>query len=323
MRSPKHDNVAKEKALTIHIDTDQVGPHGMPLVYGSTPDGIGSIKGVVRFSSNYDCKGRDIQIIYEAWTESHWTTSEPNNSRRPVHHHSKEVLSSQTISFTLMHTKPNGSRVVAGEYQKEFEIPLASAAVDNVRHSLDSTASTTSSSLSASFSGLRSTNSSRSSLTIESIASLATTSTADHQYHNQQDHDRTHHGKSMQLPCSHYGPNTKTKHAIRAVLRRPFPSLSNVEASQEIWVINSVAPIASVTAPVPSCLIGDSAPYDNPSGNNTSTLPAPQGRGTLLNHASTASVTAPGGVSSSAVSPMIKKQLPTTIPSSLNGEALL
>jgi len=73
MRPHKDEFMAKKKALTIHIDTDLVGPHGMPLVYGSTPEKIGSLKGSVRFSSNYDCKGRDIQIIYEAWTESSWT----------------------------------------------------------------------------------------------------------------------------------------------------------------------------------------------------------------------------------------------------------
>jgi len=75
MRTPKDSTPAeaKQKTLSIHIATDHIGPHGMPLVYGSTPDKIGTIKGVVRFSSNYDCRGRDIVIMYEAKAEAQWT----------------------------------------------------------------------------------------------------------------------------------------------------------------------------------------------------------------------------------------------------------
>ncbi|KAF9975916.1 hypothetical protein BGZ73_000263 [Actinomortierella ambigua] len=62
-----------KKALTIHIDTPHVGPNGMPLVYGSSPEGPGKIKGRVRFAANYDCKGKDIQIIYEARAEASWS----------------------------------------------------------------------------------------------------------------------------------------------------------------------------------------------------------------------------------------------------------
>ncbi|KAF9434517.1 hypothetical protein BGZ76_007875 [Entomortierella beljakovae] len=123
----------KKKSLTIHIETDNIGPHGMPLIYGSTSENVGSIKGSVHFSSNYDCKGRDIQIIYEAWIETHGSV----------------------------------------------------------------------------------------------------------------------------LPSSSYSVKTRIRYTIRAVLQRPFPSLSNFESSQEIWVVNSKTPHfpaspIHITAGIPS-----------------------------------------------------------------------
>ncbi|KAF9178607.1 hypothetical protein BGZ51_008209 [Haplosporangium sp. Z 767] len=225
MRSNKEIGPPKKKSLSIHIDTDLVGPHGMPLVYGSTLDKIGSIKGTVRFSSNYDCKGRDIQIIYEAWVESKWTVTE---NKKTVHHHHKKVFGYQTWSFPLIHTKHNGSTVIAGNYEKDFEVLLTHPS-DRVYESFDVKSTTTLSTLSLS--------DTKSSLKSSSATSLASTLN----------------GQVNLLPSSCNNQHSKVKYTLRAVLQRPFPSLSNVEASQEIWVVNSAQPcVAPSFSPSPS-----------------------------------------------------------------------
>ncbi|KAF9914667.1 hypothetical protein BX616_007813 [Lobosporangium transversale] len=233
----------------------------MPLVYGSTLDRVGTIKGTVQFSSNYDCKGRDIQIIYEAWVESHWTTIE---HKKPIHHHSRDVFGYQTWSFPLIHTKHNGSTVVAGVYEKEFEAILAHPMKDlyQVRKSVDSADSTfnTSSmhtaqsspsrtSSSSSFSGLRSrlgrhAAPSGSASNPGSLLSLSISSPAARSILIGEENGLE---VNRVLPSTSYSPDVKIRYTIRAVLQRPFPSLSNVEASQEIWVINSMRDASTAT----------------------------------------------------------------------------
>ncbi|KAF9903775.1 hypothetical protein EC991_003378 [Linnemannia zychae] len=44
---------------------------------------------------------------------------------------------------------------------------------------------------------------------------------------------------SALLPSSSYSPQARIKYTIRAILQRPFPSITHVEASQEVWVLNS------------------------------------------------------------------------------------
>ncbi|KAK5796937.1 hypothetical protein F5H01DRAFT_359854 [Linnemannia elongata] len=268
----KDQLTAKKKSLSIHIDTPLIGPHGMPLIYGSTPNHIGSIRGTVRFSSNYDCKGRDIQIIYEAWSESRWTgnptsplhsndficSSSPSctynstfiststtvmENKKVVQHHSRKVLGYQTWSFPLVHTKSHGSTVVRGNYEQDFEAlfikPSSNLSTSSTRTSCDSTSSsspTSSSSLSThshSFNHLRTPplSCSSSAASIHSTTSTSSTSS------------RT----NTILPSSSTNPNCTVKYTIRAVLTRPFPSLSNVEASQEVWVVhsNGIAPLSN------------------------------------------------------------------------------
>ncbi|KAF9553632.1 hypothetical protein BGW38_009370, partial [Lunasporangiospora selenospora] len=116
MTAPKH------KELSIHILTDHTGPHGIPLVYGSTPDKLGSIKGVVRFSCHPDCRGKDIVILYEAKAEAHWTALE---NKKLVEHNTEEILGHHIWHFPLEHTKQGGSTIVAGIYEKEIEVLLA------------------------------------------------------------------------------------------------------------------------------------------------------------------------------------------------------
>ncbi|GJJ70328.1 hypothetical protein EMPS_02677 [Entomortierella parvispora] len=259
MRAQKQDP-SKQKSLTIHIDTDHVGPHGMPLVYGSTPESIGAIKGTVRFASNYDCKGRDIQIIYEAWIESHWTVQE---NKKTVRHQSKEVFGYQTWAFPLVHTKPNGSIVAAGNYEQSFEVPLLHPA-DRIRSSMDSTSSTSSSPASSNLSSLAaSASASSSSLPILVSNSTLTSSTASPTTSTSSARSTatpvissaalaltsTFTGKISLLPSSSYSPHAKIKYTIRAVLQRSFPSLSNVEASQEVWVLHTSPPTSASTTP--------------------------------------------------------------------------
>ncbi|KAF9931807.1 hypothetical protein BGZ65_004700, partial [Modicella reniformis] len=183
---------AKKKTLTIHISTDHVGPHGMPLVYGSTPDKIGTIKGTVRFETNYDCRGRDIVILYEAKAEAQWTALE---NKKVVNHHTEEIFGHQTWQFPLKHTRPNGLTVVAGKYEKEFEVPLIHPSVLNRTSTPPLSAQSTSATVNAS----------------------TTTSS----------------GPNPLLPSSSYSPNAKMKYIIRAILLRPFPCITDIEASQE------------------------------------------------------------------------------------------
>ncbi|KAG9062161.1 hypothetical protein KI688_006493 [Linnemannia hyalina] len=258
----KDEFMAKKKSLSIHIDTSLIGPHGMPLVYGSTPNHIGSIRGSVRFSSNYDCKGRDIQIIYEAWSESRWTAME---NKKVVQHRSRKVLGSQTWSFPLVHTKSNGSTVVRGDYEQEFEAHFIKPSPSNpstssTRTSCDSTSSrsTTSSSNSThshSLNHLRTPPLSCSSSAISIHSTTSTSSTS----------SRT----NTTLPSSSTNPNLTVKYTIRAVLTRPFPS-SNVEASQEVWVVHSNGippPSKKLTAASP-LLHMESSPVEQQSTNS-------------------------------------------------------
>ncbi|KAI8599841.1 hypothetical protein EDD21DRAFT_405719 [Dissophora ornata] len=220
MRTPKDSTPveSKQKTLSIHITTDHVGPHGMPLVYGSTPDKIGTIKGVVRFSSNYDCRGRDIVIMYEAKAEAQWTVFE---NKKVVNHNTEEMFGHHTWNFALEHTRPNGLTVAAGVYEKEFEVSLVhpSAQIQS------STPPPVSSSPSA--------NIHTSANTMSKPVTL--------------------------LPSSSYSPNAKIKYTIRAILRRPFPCVTNIEASQEVWVIHSSlpppAPPKSLTQPPTSVVV--------------------------------------------------------------------
>ncbi|KAF9112413.1 DNA-directed DNA polymerase epsilon, subunit B [Mortierella sp. AM989] len=188
----------KERALSIHIATDYTGPNGLPLVYGSTPDRVGTIKGTVRFSSNYECRGRDIAILYEAKAEARWTAIE---HKKVVQHHTEEILGHHIWHFPLEHTKPGGKKIVPGSYEKEFEIPLIHPSLLN--------------------------KSSNPSAAIHSCSTPTSTTQAQ---------------PVVLLPSSSDNPHAKMKYTIRAILRRPFLSIHNIEASQEVWVLQSSLP---------------------------------------------------------------------------------
>ncbi|GJJ75661.1 hypothetical protein EMPS_08019 [Entomortierella parvispora] len=180
----------KEKSLSIHIDTPHVGPNGMPLIYGSTPEKAGSFKGVVRFASNYDCKGRDIVILYEGKAVAQWTALE---NKKTVNHHTEEVFARQLWYFPLVHTKR--STVAAGVYEKEFQVVFDNPSDANA-------------------------------VSIGAGAGLAPL-------------PRSTVSAVTLLPSSSYGAHARVKYTIRAILRRPFPSVTDVETSQEVWVLHS------------------------------------------------------------------------------------
>ncbi|KAF9433471.1 hypothetical protein BGZ76_009421 [Entomortierella beljakovae] len=192
------NSAPKEKSLTIHIDTDYIGPNGLPLVYGSTPDKIGAIKGNVKFSTNYECRGKDIVILYEAKAEAHWTAFE---NKKVVQHQTEEILGHHIWHFPLEHTKPGGKKIMPGSYTKEFEIPLVHPSLQNK------------------------------SLTQTPNASTYASHT------------------SLLLPSSSNNPHARIKYTIRALLRRPFPTIHNIESTQEVWVLQS-----SLPPPPPSLL---------------------------------------------------------------------
>ncbi|KAF9288084.1 hypothetical protein BGZ68_000843 [Mortierella alpina] len=185
----------------------------MPLVYGSTPEKTGTIKGTVKFECNYDCKGRDIAILYEAKAEAHWT-----ENKKIVNHRTEEIFGHAIWHFPLEHTRPNGSTIVAGVYEKEFEVPLIHPSVSSALNR--SSAANVSARTDASAS-------------VKAAAALSPR------------------GSTALLPSSSYGPNTKIKYTIHAILRRPFPSITNVEASQEVWVLHSSMPPPPPQLPLP------------------------------------------------------------------------
>ncbi|KAF9935492.1 hypothetical protein BGZ67_003409 [Mortierella alpina] len=185
----------------------------MPLVYGSTPEKTGTIRGTVKFECNYDCKGRDIAILYEAKAEAHWT-----ENKKIVNHRTEEIFGHAIWHFPLEHTRPNGSTIVAGVYEKEFEVPLIHPSVSSALNR--SSALNVSAKIDAS-------------PPVKSATVLRAR------------------GSTALLPSSSYGPNTKIKYTIHAILRRPFPSITNVEASQEVWVLHSSMPPPPPQLPLP------------------------------------------------------------------------
>ncbi|KAG0331318.1 hypothetical protein BG005_005837, partial [Podila minutissima] len=63
---------AKEKTLTIQINSMGTGPNGVPLLFGA-PNQPAVISGNVLFENNYEAKGDDITIEYSAIAAVHWT----------------------------------------------------------------------------------------------------------------------------------------------------------------------------------------------------------------------------------------------------------
>ncbi|KAF9302087.1 hypothetical protein BGZ74_005877 [Mortierella antarctica] len=214
----------RRKSLSIHIATDHVGPHGMPLVYGSTPEKVGTIKGTVRFSCNYDCKGKDIIIIYEAVAEGHWEALE---NKKIVRHQTREILGHQVWQFPLVHTRPGGSTVAAGEYAKDFEVLLVRPSETTAKlspfHSPESKGN-------------------RSSLHSVDFSPVILPSLI---------LPPTHRERTLppMMPSTSHSPQANIKYTVRAILQRPFPSITNVEASQEIWVLHSSLPPPALLLP--------------------------------------------------------------------------
>src|SRR5690554_5399728 len=52
-------------------------------------------------------------------------------NKKIVNHHTEEIFGHHIWHFPLTHTKPNGSTVAAGVYEKEFEIPLVHPSLMN------------------------------------------------------------------------------------------------------------------------------------------------------------------------------------------------
>ncbi|KAF9900311.1 hypothetical protein EC991_007632 [Linnemannia zychae] len=76
-------------------------------------------------------------------------------------------------------------------------------------------------------------------------------------------------------------PSCTVKYAIRAVLQRPFPSLSNVEACQEVWVVHShgngvphshtMTKRGAITPSQPSFAVEEQTSFDTDSAATTAT----------------------------------------------------
>ncbi|KAF9156539.1 hypothetical protein BG015_004449 [Linnemannia schmuckeri] len=237
----------KQKLLSIHIATDHIGPSKMPLVYGSTPERVGAIRGTVRFSTNYPCKGKDIVIMYEAKAEAQWSALE---NKKVVRHQTEEILGYHIWHFPLEHTKTGGSTVAVGVYEKEFEIPLV--------HPSSTAAAAISSSSSLRYNNTNNSNPSSSPSSPPASSSAGFAAAAPSKINSAPvPHTTTITGMvgakpvgpvsasaaaAGLLPSSSYSPQARIKYTIRAILQRPFPSITHVEASQEVWVLNSSLP---------------------------------------------------------------------------------
>ncbi|KAG0348797.1 hypothetical protein BG004_004154 [Podila humilis] len=209
----------RRKSLSIHIATDHVGPHGMPLVYGSTPERVGSLKGTVRFSCNYDCKGKDITIIYEAVAEGRW---EALKNKRIVRHQTREIMGHQIWHLPLVHTRPGGTIIASGEYSKEFEVLLVRPS-ETTAKLLSYHQEATSETNRSSFHSVDSPP-----LTLPTLIPPSTL--------------RQGITVPAMMPSTSHSPQASIRYTVRAVLQRPFPSITNVEASQEVWILNSSMP---------------------------------------------------------------------------------
>ncbi|KAF9145650.1 hypothetical protein BGX30_007774 [Mortierella sp. GBA39] len=239
---PPPTSSQKQKTLSIHIATDHTGPNKMPLVYGSTPEKVGSIRGTVRFSTNYPCKGKDIVIMYEAKAEAQWSALE---NKKVVRHQTEEILGYHIWHFPLEHTRTGGSTVAVGAYEKEFEIPLvhpSSAAAAAASSSSSLRNSNPSSSPPSSPSPSPSAGSAAASSKINSALFPHTTSTTGMVGAKQVGPVSASATAAGLLPSSSYSPQARIKYTIRAILQRPFPCITHIEASQEVWVLNSSLP---------------------------------------------------------------------------------
>ncbi|KAG0056601.1 hypothetical protein BGZ83_004383 [Gryganskiella cystojenkinii] len=108
----------KVKSLVLTIDTPSKGPFGLPLITGTT-EAPAKIKGTVRFTSNYDCKGGDITIHYTAQAEVKWSKRSGNTT---YNYHGRQMFDERSFQVKLDH--PKVGTVTAGNYVSPFEIPI-------------------------------------------------------------------------------------------------------------------------------------------------------------------------------------------------------
>ncbi|KAG0208889.1 hypothetical protein BGX33_005983 [Mortierella sp. NVP41] len=229
MKAPKPSPPSqKQKSLSIHIATDHIGPSKMPLVYGSTPEKVGSIRGTVRFSTNYPCKGKDIVVMYEAKAEAQWSALE---NKKVVRHQTEEILGYHIWHFPLDHTKAGGSTVAVGVYEKDFEVPLAHPSVSLRGWSASSPSPSPLSSAGSAAAAAHSKINSAAALPPTTATTIGVMVGA-----------KPVGPVAGLLPSSSYGPQARIKYTIRAILQRPFPCITHIEASQEVWVLNSSLP---------------------------------------------------------------------------------
>ncbi|KAG0007451.1 hypothetical protein BGZ80_004642, partial [Entomortierella chlamydospora] len=170
-------------------------------------------------------------------------------NKKLVQHHTEEILGHHIWHFPLEHTKPGGKKIVPGSYEKEFEVSLIHPSVSN-----------------------------RSSHVFSSPIAPASSSPT----------MSTQAAPVVLLPSSSDNPHAKMKYTIRAILRRPFPSIHNIEASQEVWVLHSSLPPPSPPKKIsiprkvlsmstsdqlakPSASAGAPAAHDPASAHNTTT----------------------------------------------------
>ncbi|KAI8356810.1 hypothetical protein B0O80DRAFT_299686 [Mortierella sp. GBAus27b] len=118
--SPCHmPNKDKQKRLVIDILNGQPnGPDGSYLFYG-VPEGTTLIRGRVRFSTNYECKGEAIQYSFLGKASCSFPIDGDNTVT------GREPLFEQV--FVMDVKQPNKQqRILPGEYEECFEVSLPS-----------------------------------------------------------------------------------------------------------------------------------------------------------------------------------------------------
>ncbi|KAF9959138.1 hypothetical protein BGZ72_010267 [Mortierella alpina] len=110
--------VQKEKSLVVEVlNGHGAGPEGSYLFYG-VPEGITIVRGRVRFTTNYECKGERIDYWFMGKASS--TFSDGDNT-----YSGKHVMCEERWQLAV--NKPDKIRKISpGQYEASFEISLPS-----------------------------------------------------------------------------------------------------------------------------------------------------------------------------------------------------
>ncbi|CAO3573249.1 unnamed protein product [Mortierella alpina] len=111
--------VKREKSLVVEVlNGHGAGPGGSYLFYG-VPEGITVVRGRVRFTTNYECKGERIDYWFTGKASFYFTDGD--NS-----YHGKHVLREERWELAVKKKPDKIKKISPGKYETSFEISLPS-----------------------------------------------------------------------------------------------------------------------------------------------------------------------------------------------------